>query len=87
MAIMPVLASEALLHENKKCSDKMLHPVSVEPPLSIEHPDYKSNTLLSGLTWHLLVRLRLLGSFLVILELNSPSPIVKWCMNKSLKIP
>ena len=32
LAIMPILASEALLRENKKkSSDKMLPPVSIEP--------------------------------------------------------
>ena len=28
---MPILASEALLHENKKISNKIFHPVSIEP--------------------------------------------------------
>ena len=55
---MPILALEALLHENKKSSDKMLLPVGIEPEPLITS-DSKSNTLLSGLTWHLLVRLSL----------------------------
>ena len=31
LAIMPILASKALLCENKKFSDKMLPPVGIEP--------------------------------------------------------
>ena len=31
LAIMSILASESLLHENKKTSDKMLPPVGIEP--------------------------------------------------------
>ena len=50
-------ASEASQRENKNSRNKMLPPVSIEPgPLT---PGSKSNTLLSGLTSHLLVRLRL----------------------------
>ena len=47
---MLMLTLYALLCENKNASDKMLNPWT---------SDSKSNTLLSGLTWHLLVRLRL----------------------------
>ena len=57
LAIIRILASEALLHE-KQLSDKMLPPVGIEPGLLIAS-DSKSNNLLSGLTSHLLVRLRL----------------------------
>ena len=55
---MPILAFLSLLHENKKSSNKMLPPVGIEPGPLITS-DSKSNTILSGLTWHLLVRLRL----------------------------
>ena len=51
--------------------------------------DSKSNILLSGLTWYLLLRLRLLAPYIVILywfKLNHPSPKIKWYMNRSLKI-
>ena len=41
----------------KKSSDKMLPPVRIEPRPLIAS-DSKSNTILSTLTWHLLVRLR-----------------------------
>ena len=47
MPIMSILASQTLLHENKKSSDKMLPPVGIEPgPLVASEP--KSNTLLPG---------------------------------------
>ena len=53
LAIMLILASEALQSENKKKStDKMLILVRIEPMTS----DSKSNTLLSELTWHVLLR-------------------------------
>ena len=56
LTIFTILASEALLHENKKeSSNKMLPPVRIEPGTS----DSKSNTFLSVLTWHLPIRLRL----------------------------
>ena len=48
LAIMPILASEALLSD-KKNSDKMLPPVGIEPGPPIAS-DSESNTLLSGLT-------------------------------------
>ena len=54
LAIMPILIAGALLHENKN-SSKNVTPVSIKPRSS----DSKSNTLLSGLTWHLLVRMGL----------------------------
>ena len=42
----------------------MLHPVGIEPgPLTTS--DSKSNTFLSGITWHLLVRLRLQAAYMV----------------------
>ena len=50
---MPILASVTLLCENKNSSNKMLPPVRIEPGTY----DSKSDTLLSGLIWHLLVRL------------------------------
>ena len=54
MAIMPILASEALFHENKKFQLQ-------NATLVLNHwtSDSKSNMLLSTLTWHLLVKLRL----------------------------
>ena len=52
---MPFLS---LLHENKKSSEKMLPPVGIEPRPLITS-DSKCNTILSGLTWHFFVRLRL----------------------------
>ena len=55
LAIMPILASEALECENKKSSSKMLPPVGIEPTPLITS-DSKSNTILSRLTWHVLVR-------------------------------
>ena len=57
---MPTLAFLSLLHENpqNKSSDKMLPLVGIEPGPFIAS-DSKSNTILSTLTWHLLVRLRL----------------------------
>ena len=58
MTIMPTLEAEALLSENKKIQWKMLPPVGIEPWLLITS-DSKSSTILSGLSWHLLVRLRL----------------------------
>ena len=39
-------------------NDKMLPSVGIEPGPLISS-DSNSNTILSGLTWHLLVRLRL----------------------------
>ena len=51
LVIMPILASEALKYENKNSSNKMLLTVSTEPLAS----DSKSNTLLSGLLWHVLL--------------------------------
>ena len=54
LAIMPILASEALLHE-KKFSDKMLPPVGIEPGSVIAF-DSKSNTFLSELVRHVLLR-------------------------------
>ena len=79
---MPILASEALFRENKKIQLQNATLVSNEP-------DSKSNMLLSTLTWHLLVRLRLLSSLYchaLLIPLNHPSPNIKWCMNRSLKI-
>ena len=58
MAKRPVLAAEALLCENKKNQLKILPPVALEPRPVI-NSDSRSNTILSGLTGHLLVRLRL----------------------------
>ena len=52
---MPILASEALPRENKKSSDKMLPPVEIEPGPLITS-DSKSNTLLSQLVRHVLLR-------------------------------
>ena len=49
------LASEALLRENKKCGDKMLPLVEIEPRPLITS-DSKSNTLLSELVRHVLLR-------------------------------
>ena len=47
---MPILASEALLHENENPVTKMLPPVEIEPwPLIAS--DSKSNTILSGLAF------------------------------------
>ena len=37
LAIMPILASEALQHENKKSSNKMFPPVGIEPGPLITH--------------------------------------------------
>ena len=55
------LASEALLRETKYSNNKVL------PPVRIEHGtyDFKSDTLLSELTWHLLISLRLLDPYIV----------------------
>ena len=55
MAIIPILASEALFCKNKKIQLQNAILVSIEPLDS----DSKSSMLLSTLTWHLLVRLRL----------------------------
>ena len=46
---MPILASEALLHENKK------NPVKNVTLSGNRTSDSKSNTLLSGLIWHVLL--------------------------------
>ena len=57
MAIMPILASEALFCENKKFQLQNATPVSIEPLdlwLQVQHA--------------------------------RPSPNIKWCMNRSLKI-
>ena len=42
---MPILASEALLRENKKSSNKMVPPVSIEPrPLmNLHHSPFWTN--------------------------------------------
>ena len=54
-----MLAFSSLLRENKKkSSHKMLSPLGIGPKPLITF-DSKSYTILSGLTWHLLVRLRL----------------------------
>ena len=46
---MPILAAEALLHENKKNPVNNVTPVGIEPrPLTTS--DSKSNTILSGLS-------------------------------------
>ena len=58
LAIMPILTSETLLRENKNNPVKNVPPVGIEPGPLITS-DSKSNTILSGLSWHLLVRLRL----------------------------
>ena len=50
----------------KKSSEKMLPPVGIEPRTLITS-DSKSNTLLSALTWHMLVRLRLYVPYIVML--------------------
>ena len=64
LAIMPILELEALLHENKKnSSNKMLCQWVLNPLTS----DSKSNTLLSGIKWHLLVRLRLYAPYIIML--------------------
>ena len=55
LAIMPILASEALLYENKKIQWKMLPPVGIEPRPLITS-DSKSSTLLSTLTCYVLLR-------------------------------
>ena len=52
------IAFLSLLGEKKKSSDKMLHPVGIEPGPLIAS-DSKSNTILSTLTLYLLVRQRL----------------------------
>ena len=49
--------------KTKNSSNKMLPLVRIEPRTS----DSKSNTLLSELTWHLLVRLRVLAPCIVML--------------------
>ena len=51
---MPILAPEALLRENQKVQWKILPPVGIEPGPLITS-DSKSNTILSGLTWHVLL--------------------------------
>ena len=56
MATMPILASEALLCKNIKIQVTKFYPPN---EYWTQASDSKSNTLLSGLTWHLLVRLRL----------------------------
>ena len=56
--------------KTKKSSDKMLLPVEIEPGPLITS-DSKSNTLLSGLTWHLLVRLRLKALYRYICSIDS----------------
>ena len=55
---LPILASEAYYVKTKKSSNKMIPPLGIEPAPVITS-DSKSNTILSGLSWHLLVRLRL----------------------------
>ena len=55
MAIMLILAAEVLLRENKKIQWEMVPTVGIEPGPLITS-DSKSNTILSGLTWHLLLR-------------------------------
>ena len=50
--------------------------------------DLKSDTLLSELTWHLLVSLRLLYLYIVILLVNHKVHKFMFCMNRrQLKIP
>ena len=85
MAIMPILASEALFRENKKIQLQNATLVSIEPWTS----DSKSNMLLSTLIWHLLVKTETLSSLYcraLLIPLNHPCPNIKWCMNRSLKI-
>ena len=55
LAIIPILAPEALQCENKNSSNKMLPTVGIEPG-SLITSDSKSNTILSGLTCHVLPR-------------------------------
>ena len=69
-------------YHSKGDSDKMLPPVRIKPRPLITS-DSKSNTILSGLTWHLLVTL---GSLYSHALLNHLSPKIKWCMNRTLKI-
>ena len=71
---MPILAAETLLRENKKKQWKMLPLVGIEPG-SLITSDSKSNTLLSGLSWHLLVRLRLTDPYIVLLFWLSLNPL------------
>ena len=58
LSVMPILASEALPRENKNIQWQNVTPVGIEPGPLITS-DSKSNTLLSGLTGHLVVRQRL----------------------------
>ena len=51
-AIILILASDTLLHANKKISNKILVEIELRPLIT---SDSKSNTPFSTLTWHLLV--------------------------------
>ena len=76
-----MLASEALLCENKKFQRQNVTSVSIEPldiSLQVQHPPFlvfacKTETL-GSLYSH------------VLFKLNYSSPKIKWCINRSLKI-
>ena len=61
LAIMPLFASEVLLCENKKNSVTKCYPSEYWTS------DSKTNTPLSGRTWHLLVRLIFYTPYIAIL--------------------
>ena len=63
MAIIPILTSEALFRENKNIQLQNVTPGGNRTPAA---SDYKSNMLLSTLTWHLLVTLRLYVPYIFI---------------------
>ena len=58
-----MLVLEVLLHETKDSNNKKVPPVWIEPGTY----DFKSDTLFSELTQHLLVSLRLLYPYIVML--------------------
>ena len=75
--------------KTKNSSNKVVPLVMIDPDLWLTS-NSKSNTLLSELTGHLVVRMRLEAPYVVILygfQLNHLSPKIKWCINRYLKIP
>ena len=85
---MPILASEASLCENKNSSNKMLPPVGIETrPLinlwfQVKHSPFWTNLSFVCKT----ETLGSLYSHALLIPTKYPSPEIKWCINRSLKI-
>ena len=87
LAIMPILTSEALLREKNPVT-KCYPPVGIEPRPVIITSDSKSNTILSTLTWHVLLgrSLNFCSSTIWYLDLDDLRGINRAWLYKELKV-